>query len=127
MTESEVTSILDKWWASKRCEIKSYIDSRLGIAKTKGTVFVEPTVQDVMDYVKDNDREWSEGNSAESFVNFYGAKGWMIGKNKMKDWHKAVCNKWTIPKQDVPEQKKKVVYCAGSGKPKSICQCERCK
>jgi hypothetical protein len=32
------------------------------------------------------------GNSvdAEAFVDFYASKGWMIGKNKMKDWKAAV-------------------------------------
>ena len=127
MTEQETFDLLERWWKSKRVDIKTYIDSRLGVAKAKGKVFIEPTVEEVVQYVKENGREWKEGNSAESFVNFYGAKGWMIGKNKMKDWNKAVCNQWTIPKQDVPEQKKKVAYCAGSGKPKSLCQCERCK
>lgn len=27
---------------------------------------------------------------AEEFHNFYSSKGWMIGKNKMVDWHKAI-------------------------------------
>lgn len=27
---------------------------------------------------------------ARKFVNFYQSKGWMVGKNKMKDWHAAV-------------------------------------
>ena len=27
---------------------------------------------------------------AEAFINFYESKGWMIGKNKMKDWKAAV-------------------------------------
>ena len=32
------------------------------------------------------------GNSVDpqSFVDFYESKGWMIGKNKMKDWKAAV-------------------------------------
>ena len=28
----------------------------------------------------------------ERFVDFYEAKGWMVGKNKMKDWRAAVRN-----------------------------------
>ncbi len=27
---------------------------------------------------------------AESFINFYSSKGWMVGKNKMKDWKASV-------------------------------------
>lgn len=29
---------------------------------------------------------------AERFVDFYSSKGWMVGKNKMKDWKAAVRN-----------------------------------
>ena len=29
---------------------------------------------------------------AERFLDFYAAKGWMIGKNRMKDWRAAVRN-----------------------------------
>ena len=35
-------------------------------------------------------RERGNGIDAEHFVSFYEAKGWMIGKNKMKDWKAAV-------------------------------------
>ena len=31
---------------------------------------------------------------AQQFIDFYEAKGWMIGKNKMKDWRAAV-RTWT--------------------------------
>ena len=35
---------------------------------------------------------WERNNSvdAEAWMNHYQAKGWMIGKNKMKDWKAAV-------------------------------------
>lgn len=48
--------------------------------------FVSPSVEEVEEYVK------SKGYSvdAETFVNFYDSKGWMIGKNKMKQWRSAV-------------------------------------
>ncbi|AZA73542.1 DUF6291 domain-containing protein [Chryseobacterium indoltheticum] len=49
-------------------------------------VFRPPTVQEVQIYC--NERK--NGISAFSFVNFYQAKDWMIGKNKMKDWQAAV-------------------------------------
>lgn len=28
--------------------------------------------------------------TADAFVNFYGSKNWMVGKNKMADWHQAL-------------------------------------
>ena len=48
--------------------------------------FIPPTVEEVRAYCMER------GNSvdAEAFVDFYASKGWMIGKNKMKDWKAAV-------------------------------------
>lgn len=48
--------------------------------------FVKPLVADVDAYVK----EKGYHIDAEMFFNFYESKGWMIGKNKMQDWRKAV-------------------------------------
>ena len=49
-------------------------------------VFVPPTVDEVKAYC----RERNNSIDAEAFVSFYESKGWMIGKNKMKDWKAAV-------------------------------------
>ena len=86
MTELELQAYLDKWWGKKRLLIKDYIDSRLGIAKKSGKLFAPPTIDDIHQYLKEHNRQWADGNTAEKFISFYGAKGWMIGKNKMKDW-----------------------------------------
>jgi len=48
--------------------------------------FVKPLVADVDAYVK----EKGYHIDAEMFFNFYESKGWMIGKNKMQNWRKAV-------------------------------------
>lgn len=52
----------------------------------KSKRFQEPTVSEVAEYCKER------GNSvdAEMFVDFYACKGWLVGKNKMKDWKAAV-------------------------------------
>lgn len=52
----------------------------------KNNIFRPPTVDEVKAYCDER------GNSvdAQSFVDFYESKGWMIGKNKMKDWKAAV-------------------------------------
>lgn len=50
------------------------------------TRFVPPTVEEVRAYCK----ERKNRVDPEKFVAFYSAKGWMIGKNKMKDWKQAV-------------------------------------
>jgi len=62
--------------------------------------FIPPSVQEVADYCK----ERNKGISAEKFVDFYTAKGWMIGKNKMKDW-KACVRTWELnQKNDVKKE-----------------------
>jgi hypothetical protein len=50
------------------------------------TPFRPPTVDEVRGYCL----ERKNSVDAETFVNFYTAKGWMVGKNKMKDWHACV-------------------------------------
>lgn len=69
-TNSQLTTI-EEYKEEK--EIKKYI-------------FVPPTVEEVRAYCQERN------NSVDpvTFVNFYESKGWMIGKNKMKDWKSAV-------------------------------------
>ena len=54
--------------------------------KDNNKIFKPPTVDDVRAYCTER------GNNVDpqSFVDFYESKGWMIGKNKMKDWKAAV-------------------------------------
>lgn len=54
--------------------------------KNNNKRFVPPTVEEVRSYCK----ERNNGINAERFIDFYEAKGWMLGKNKMKDWKAAV-------------------------------------
>lgn len=65
----------------------------------KKKVFVPPTVDEVRAYCQ----ERHNNVDPERFVNFYESKGWMIGKNKMKDFKAAVRN-WE--KRDKAEPKK---------------------
>jgi len=48
--------------------------------------FNKPTIFEVQDYctLRNNNID------AEAFIDFYESKGWMVGKNKMKDWKSAV-------------------------------------
>jgi hypothetical protein len=48
--------------------------------------FSPPTLSDVQDYIT----EKKYGVNAHSFWNFYESKNWMVGKNKMKDYKKAI-------------------------------------
>ena len=54
--------------------------------KERGGRFTPPSLSDVQKYIK----EKKYNVDAESFIAFYSAKGWMIGKNKMKDWRAAI-------------------------------------
>lgn len=51
--------------------------------------FKPPTMEEVRAYCVDRGNDID----AQSFVDFYESKGWMIGKNKMKDW-KACVRTW---------------------------------
>jgi hypothetical protein len=63
--------------------------------------FVPPSLDDIRDYCS----ERKNGIDAQAFIDFYAAKGWMIGKNKMKDW-KAAVRTWEqrrkTPSQQIP-------------------------
>ena len=52
----------------------------------KKAVFKKPSLEEVKDYciLRKNNVD------AEAFIAFYESKGWMIGKNKMKDWKQAI-------------------------------------
>lgn len=57
-----------------------------------------PTVQEVEEYLRSiNIRDAKE--NANRFFNFYESKGWMVGKNKMKNW-KAAIKTWKFEKED---------------------------
>lgn len=56
--------------------------------------FITPTVEEVRAYCE----ERKNNVDPEQFVDFYSAKGWMIGNNKMKDW-KACVRTWERNKQ----------------------------
>jgi len=49
-------------------------------------VFIEPTLEEVKNYCT----ERKNSVDANKWLNFYISKGWLIGKNKMKDWQAAV-------------------------------------
>ena len=68
--------------------------------KEKRKIFTPPTAADVAAYCA----ERNNGIDADAFVNFYASKGWMIGKNRMKDWKAAVRTWEQKHKQEHVEQ-----------------------
>lgn len=68
--------------------------------------FTPPTLDDVSAYI----RERGSNVDAQRFLDFYTAKGWMVGKNPMKDW-KAAVRTW---ENRDSEQNKPFVYDYGN-------------
>ena len=71
----------------KKLRIKELKNKEIGVpAHPRKQAFHPPTVDEVRMYCAER------GNSVdeERFVDFYETKGWMVGKNKMKDWKAAV-------------------------------------
>jgi hypothetical protein len=55
-------------------------------SNVKSKRFVKPTIDEIAVYME----ERNMNNVSQKFYDFYEAKGWMIGKNHMKDWKAAV-------------------------------------
>ena len=61
--------------------------------------FTPPSLEEVKAYCS----ERHNNIDANSFINFYESKGWMVGKNKMKDW-KACVRTWENRRNEKPKQ-----------------------
>lgn len=68
--------------------------------------FTPPTIDDVAAYVS----EKGYHVNADCFVSFYQQKGWMVGKNRMKDWKAAVQN-WETRWKDENKAQEKAPVC----------------
>lgn len=68
--------------------------------------FIPPTVEEVQEYCRVQEMTVD----AEAFVDFYASKGWMVGKNKMKDW-KAACRNWTRSSRNPSPKKPNNAFC----------------
>lgn len=58
--------------------------------KKKNSRFAPPSHDELLDYVNEKSLLINVG----TFIDFYESKGWMVGKNKMKDW-KAAARNWS--------------------------------
>ena len=56
------------------------------IKKKKVARFQKPTIEQLKEYM----REQGMNDIAENWLNHYEANGWMVGRNKMKDWKASV-------------------------------------
>ena len=59
--------------------------------KEKSSHFIKPTLEQAKAYSEDYAKEHNQSKiDIEKWFDFYESKGWMIGKNHMKDWKAAV-------------------------------------
>lgn len=65
---------------------KTRLDNRKESKPKKESSTIPPTADMVMAYCKKR----NNGIDAQQFIDFYEARGWMIGKTKMKDWQAAI-------------------------------------
>ena len=73
----------------------TYTPSNINVCSPKAKNFIPPAVEEVRAYIA----EKAYSVDADRFVDFYTAKGWMIGSNKMKDW-KAAVRTWERDRQN---------------------------
>ncbi len=85
----------------KIMEDNKTINNTFNNTTNKGTRFTPPSVDEVSDYCNQRNNLVD----AETFIDFYQAKGWMVGKNKMKDW-KACVRTWETNRKQKPKPKK---------------------
>lgn len=68
--------------------------------KEKTKLFIPPDIEEVKEYCKERKNEIDP----QKFLDFYQSKGWMVGKNKMKDW-KACVRTWENNGNKIKEKK----------------------
>lgn len=90
-----ILDIVDPRWRTSE-SVKEVLEK---IKADKNKKFVPPTLQEVaMELKRQNIRH--PFIQADKFWNFYEAKNWMIGKNKMKNW-KAAIKTWNFEKDNI--------------------------
>ena len=76
--------------------------------KAKRKIFTPPTYEEITSYME----EAGFKIDVAGFIDFYESKGWMVGKNKMKDWKSAArrAKKWecNIPLNGGANKKQRV-------------------
>jgi len=83
-----------------KCNVEKEKEKEIDIAdsaKPKNKAFLKPTVEEIKEYCI----ERKNTIDPEHFFDWNESKGWMIGKNKMKDW-KAAIRTWELRERDKP-------------------------
>lgn len=86
LRDADVTPALRLSDGEKEIEKEIEKDIEIESKAPRSTRFKPPTVDEVSSYCQ----ERKNGVDPERFVTYYEARGWMLGKTKMKDWRAAV-------------------------------------
>lgn len=84
--------------------------SKAATPPTREARFSPPSLSEVQAYIS----ERGSAVDAQQFVDFYASKGWMVGKNRMKDWKAAVRTWEKRRKEEAGEQSTKQEYHVGT-------------
>lgn len=69
--------------------------------------FSPPSLQNVQDFILEKKYQFV---NADSFWNFYESKNWFVGKNKMKDWKKALSGWESREKEKIPKHQNQNLF-----------------
>lgn len=84
--------------------------SKAATPPTRETRFSPPSLDEVQAYIA----ERGSAVDAQQFIDFYACKGWMVGKNRMKDWKAAVRTWEKRRKEEAGEKPTKQEYHVGT-------------
>ena len=98
--ETNKKTLLGQKKDNVRQEIDIDIDKDIDINNSV-SVFKKPTINEIKDYCI----ERNNNIDPETFYNFYESKGWLIGKNKMKNWKSAIITWEKSRKEKQPNKK----------------------
>jgi hypothetical protein len=76
----------------------SSISTSISTSNSNNNIFSKPSIEDITKYC----RERSNKVNPQKFYDFYESKGWMVGRNKMKDW-KASVRTWEKEDENTPD------------------------
>ncbi len=74
---------------SKSVALQSSSSTSSSSIKKKSNIFIIPTLEEVSGYCQ----ERGKGINPQTWMDYYTCNGWMVGKNKMRDW-KASIRTW---------------------------------
>lgn len=84
--------------------------SKAATPPTREARFSPPSLSEVQAYIS----ERGSAVDAQQFIDFYASKGWMVGKNRMKDWKAAVRTWEQRRKEEAGEHQTKQEYHVGT-------------